>query len=111
MKVKDMPNYGMMLKRWLTIRTPRVIMSESMVPGSMRIIHSIVPYDGTSPASAHVTRMHDRGVYTDRRSWQRCGAVLLCAVSRAMWSFRGAVCASVGCEVDAQINYYRLCYQ
>ena len=45
MWAQDMPNYGMMLKRWLTIRTPRVMMSETMGPGSMCIIHSIVPYE------------------------------------------------------------------
>ena len=37
-----MPNYGMMLKSWLKIRTPRVIMARQ---DSVIIIHSIVPYE------------------------------------------------------------------
>ena len=38
----DMPNYGMMLKSWLEIPTPRVMYVDK---DSMRIIHSIVPYE------------------------------------------------------------------
>ena len=42
MCAQDMPNYGMMLKSWLKIPTPRVMY---MGEDSMRIIHSIVPYE------------------------------------------------------------------
>ena len=38
----DMPNYGMMLKSWLKLSMPRVMY---MGEDSMRIIHSIVPYE------------------------------------------------------------------
>ena len=37
-----MPDYGMILKSWLKIPTPRVMY---MGEDSMRIIHSIVPYE------------------------------------------------------------------
>ena len=38
----DMPNYGMILKSWLKIPTPRVLYVDE---DSMRITHSIVPYE------------------------------------------------------------------
>ena len=38
----DMPNYGMIHKSWLEIPMPRVMY---MGEDSMRIIHSIVPYE------------------------------------------------------------------
>ena len=37
-----MPDYGMMLKSWLEIPMPRVMYRGA---NSMRIIHSIVPYE------------------------------------------------------------------
>ena len=45
MCVVEMPNHGMMLKRWLKIRTPRVIARQD----SVRILHSIVPYECRKP--------------------------------------------------------------
>ena len=41
----DMPNYGMMLKSWLKLPTPRVMYRDGYDDDSMRIIHSIVPYE------------------------------------------------------------------
>ena len=38
----DMPDYGMMLKSWLKLSMPRVMY---MGEDSVRIIHSIVPYE------------------------------------------------------------------
>ena len=38
----DMPDYGMMLKSWLKLSMPRVMY---MGEDSMRIFHSIVPYE------------------------------------------------------------------
>ena len=38
----DMPNYGMIHKSWLEIPMPRVMY---MGEDSMRIFHSIVPYE------------------------------------------------------------------
>ena len=42
MSAQDMPNYGMIHKSWLEIPMPRVMY---MGEDSMRIIHSIVPYE------------------------------------------------------------------
>ena len=42
MSAQDMPNYGMIHKIWLEIPMPRVMY---MGEDSMRIIHSIVPYE------------------------------------------------------------------
>ena len=42
MSAQDMPNYGMIHKSWLDIPMPRVMY---MGEDSMRIIHSIVPYE------------------------------------------------------------------
>ena len=42
MCAQDMPNYGMMLKSWLKLPTPRFMY---MGKDSMSIIHSIVPYE------------------------------------------------------------------
>ena len=41
MRSPDMPNHGMMLKSWLNLSTPRVLMRGE---DGMIIIHSIVPY-------------------------------------------------------------------
>ena len=40
----NMPNYGMMLKSWLKLPTPRVMYRDGDYKDSMLIIHSIVPY-------------------------------------------------------------------
>ena len=42
MRSLDMPDYGMILKSWLKIPKPNVMY---MGEDSMRIIHSIVPYE------------------------------------------------------------------
>ena len=42
MSAQDMPNYGMIHKSWLEIPMPRVMY---MGEDSMRIFHSIVPYE------------------------------------------------------------------
>ena len=45
MSAQDMPNYGMMLKSWLKLPTPRVMyMGEDSV-NILLILHSIVPYE------------------------------------------------------------------
>ena len=54
---EDMPNHGIMLFTWIEIPMPRVIYTGE---DSMRIIHSIVPYE---PRKRRRDAVRDRGVY------------------------------------------------